>query len=495
MHHLAAEADPDPDAVVETIDVSNFSGSQTIDVTQINGITVDNFALIHWSTEDLLYAGGGQNPQFGIRLSTDGGSSFLTTGYSGQVYLGTVNVSALTEQMGVADSTPTSPYLSGFLMHLNSATARTISKAFNARGTSATLDGAYAVSRHDTAAIHDAIQFRVRSDNSNVKFSSGFIHLTGYRMPAARINVQTFDLATTPVANVVYNVPDGHTMVSAIFTGVTKSASTAMLCRVGKDGVLLSGASDYNSSRFASSGGVQNENRASWLLGSAATAASVGVVDFLNINTLAPVIVDAHLQQAVLSFQAGGVLNSASQKNNTISIGTFGAQTLNAGTVTFISYKVRTEVTSITANSGTTTQSLGTNIKKAPMIALASHDLTMSGAATLGLQTGIGGVFDTTSGDYRFMRHAQNDRQVGNTETSARWGDGVPATHNIGTMLLGMTENQFAANLWAWDGETTPTATRIGSLRDDDKSNDSLRSISTATHTSGTIYRTDYKWN
>jgi len=71
----------EPPPVSETIDILDHTGNTTIDITDITGVGIGNFNMITVTFKDATTSGSGSGVAKGVRVSTDGGSIFIATGY------------------------------------------------------------------------------------------------------------------------------------------------------------------------------------------------------------------------------------------------------------------------------------------------------------------------------------------------------------------------------------------------------------------------------
>jgi len=267
----------DPLPVEDTINIADFVGQTAIDITQVQGVNVADFYMIDVVFDAAATTGSGAGVLKGVRVSTDGGSSFLATGYINSVPGATTNVS----MVHLADTA--SPFTSWCRL-ANTNVAAIPCHFKNTWGTQPPNMGRI----NSTMAVIDALSFVVAG---GPVWASGTIRIVGYRKPASKISTQvvTFDGIVTER---IINIPAKATFATMEVEDVSAGVSFGLVARFGNGGVFRADADQQRQRITALTTGVQgNAESVFWITDSGVTQDAHA--EFWNLNTAAPVIMVA----------------------------------------------------------------------------------------------------------------------------------------------------------------------------------------------------------
>jgi len=370
--------------VDETIDIANFSGQTAIDITQITGVDISKFYAVDIVFDNAVTTTGGTNVKKGVQVSTDGGSTFLETGYMDMLPGTTSNQTLVAQAISASTFTAwcrlTNTNQTGIPCHFK-----------NTYNTAAPSMGRI----NSTMAVIDALRFEVSSTGDTISWVSGTIRIRGYRKAASKITTQTdsFDGVKTEI---IFNIPAGHTYATLEVEDVSAASGFGLAARFGNGGVFRSDADQLRQTITSGTVGSQGITESVfWITDSSVTQDANA--EFWNLNTAAPVIMAAMAGDTGSTIRNLGMSPVATSFSQIRLFGISASEVLlTGGTVRLTTYKIKNEVFSW-APDGSASHDF-TGLGKYSGAVLASPTLTVL-SATDTIRATVSG--DVGASDYR----------------------------------------------------------------------------------------------
>jgi len=291
----------------------------------------------------------------------------------------------------------------------------------------------------------------------------------------------------------IFNIPNKHTVgfleiKGAKFTG----ASWGVMLRAGNSGVFRSTADHYRHLFTGSTTGVFSVVELGLWLNTETTGQAEDInVEIWNLNTAAPIIVAGQGgPPGNLEWRNFGMIPDATAYSQIRLVGfTTGEVTLQSGgTIVLTTWKRTNEV--FTYVAGGETQNDFTGLSQYSAVAIASHDLVLSGADNTQWQVSTdGAVFDSGASDYLTHNSA--------TQAAAA-AMGISQNSRTAQSMAGLFTNlnQPAPTQLVWYTEYQATThIQMAGARDAAQAEEALRLdvVGAANMASGTMYAVGYK--
>lgn len=442
-----AVADVDaPEIVIEAIDLTAFSGMAQVQITEINGVTIaDNFPIIFGQTLDVSITGSGSGVGFNITVLKDvaGTPTEVTSGYTCVRWLATGELVEPTTRFYFGPSTAVDSWF--VLENLTLSNAPTIYKCGLGQDVNFG-DGLYPVEE-----AHNGLSFNIHKSSGTVNFSSGTLILMGFKFSSNAITVEKHDFGVLSAADYVdFTLPKNATFGNVVAVGAVRASALMFEAQFGRNGTMVTGASDYAWGSFRVNGNTRTESANFMRAGGDEAAAHDEIVRLWNMNTAdAHAVMEASSLEATFdhnSRRAWGICKGSTQAQNNFRYGGITAtNNFTAGVIYGVFYKARTTVQELALPTGASAAEMIGGL--GPLVTFETLDLDIAGtlASDIGMVAGDSGGYN--SNNHSYYLH-QNNAAV--TSTTA-------ANVLLARSVLTTNPTYVAGTVWGLEKSTRPT--------------------------------------
>lgn len=470
-------------ALVETFDISDFSGGAYITIPTIDGRPLSDFAFIYGFFNNAIAASGNS---LQMQLSVDGS---VWRGGSADYR----NSSTDAGTASVADATSFRLYDSvdpwDCIFHITDIglVAPTTVRCHEVQA------GEASPARHVNRAAAGVADTAIRFFSANLgNWTSGSLILMG--ILKHNTTVQIHDFNADPVAERVFTVPVGHTVGTLhIVAGVTASGAQPQV-QVGIDGVFLSGSSDYHGNFMHQSSSLYFSAANMGIAGSNETLHD-GMMELWALRTPAPVTVFIKdLKITSNSAETWTILTAdgGDDRYNEVKLFNDNAETFTDGIAYFVTYAINVDIEIKDFGAASATSHDFKDLDNYPIVLVVGPALTLTGNSGIRARVSTDGTnFDSGSSDYarQVMTHALD---IASHENEMDIGPGDYSSHGFCTLFGGFGINVPLQASEGWTVNASGnTAYSAGAIRRTTQVNTAVRIFNSASKTfnGGKLYR------
>lgn len=166
--------------ITELIVIPSDHGSRTFEILTIDNISLSNFSFIQMTLRNISHTGGSGSPNLSMRLSDDGGSTWINgaSDYLNTIYDATSSAGAFADWCHIADinsEEDAAVFLSSFNAEMPTAIVT------HEQGVTAVTPGRRGTMTVNSPVSHSGIQLYVFSGAGSPVFNGGNIDIVGYR--------------------------------------------------------------------------------------------------------------------------------------------------------------------------------------------------------------------------------------------------------------------------------------------------------------------------
>lgn len=416
-------------AVVEVINIADHVNQNNFTMTTIGGVPITAFHNITFVGTDIKTVGeGGAGITFGLELSADGGSTWLTTGhYHAHKQARAVRGSLTLDHMRMYNAVdPTEGW--SFLSELK-CMDQACPTTLISQETSSSVGSPLNLSNitKTSYVVHNAIRIGVHEDvPGTTKLATGTLVVVGYR---GHEETTVTQIVGTGQQEAFVTLPEGHTMVDIMTSNVVLSASNLGV-QSATGGNEDDGAADYDSHFFAWTTSSMSLNKKFLAFTDGGT--QIGFCELWNMNTAGAQICGRGARMAGNGAIVAG-MRVATTSRDQVRIYTIDeVATMDSGSIWVVSRKI--------ANTLLMTETFAVDKTDVPVIDLALTPGVIFTAKTLALASAQGIHFET-SDDNGATYQSSAQRQI----QMYGGGDTVFVNDNEQDLSLRADRSEYAA--------------------------------------------------